>query len=371
MEESLRNKKIIRVSFVGILGNLLLVGAKAFIGVLTGSASVISDAINNLSDALSSTVTIVGTKLSGKKPNKKHPYGYGRIEYLTATVVAALILFAGGSAIYESITSLVQGSKPQYDTVAFVILGISIAAKVALGLYFRLRGKKLDSAALRNSGTDALFDAILTTSTLVAAIISHFTQVYLEGYAGILIGLFILRSGILAMKESLSPLVGERIDDKFAREIKSAICAHPGVRGAYDLIIHSYGESRRIGSIHVEVSDDMSAKEIFALEREIQTYIYTEYNIIMTVGVYASNESDPFSKEVKTKLLALVKEDKDILQCHGFYVDEGREIISFDLVVSFDAKRDGQEIADAIVKPLEADYPRYRFVVNLDQDFAA
>lgn len=371
MEANVRNKKIVRTSVIGILGNIALVAMKAFIGIVTGSSSIISDAINNLSDALSSMVTIVGTKLSEKKPNKKHPYGYGRIEYLTATVVAALILFAGGSAIYESIVSLVNGEQPQYNWVAFLIIGLGIAVKLALGLFFRIRGKKLESGALKNSGTDALFDVLLSLATLVTALISYFTGVHLEGYAGILIGLFILRSGILAMKESLSPILGERIDDKWARQIKADICAHPGVKGAYDLILHSYGEEKKIGSIHIEVEDDISAKEIFALEREIQAYMYEKYGIIMTVGIYASSDSDPISKEIKSKLLSYVKEEKDILQCHGFYFDPERELVSFDIIVSFDSSKSAEEIGKSLVEKLEAEYPKLRFVVNLDQDFAA
>lgn len=369
--EKKRERSIVRTSVVGILGNLALVAAKAFIGILAHSASIISDAINNLSDALSSVITIVGTKLSGKRPNKKHPFGYGRIEYLTATLVAALILFAGGSAIYESIVSLVNGETPTYDWIAFLIIGIGIGAKVLLGLFFRLQGKRLSSGALKNSGTDALLDAILSVATLIAALVSHFTGVHLEGYAGILIGLFILRSGFIAMKESLSPILGDRIDDQFAHEFKSMVCSHPGVKGAYDFIVHSYGEGKKIGSIHVEVEDDVAAKDLYALEREIQIYAYQKYDIILTVGIYASNDSDPFAKEIKTKLLSLVHENKDILQCHGFYYDAERELVVFDLIIDFEAKRPQEEIAAEISGKLEADYPKLRFMVNLDQDYAS
>ena len=371
MNEQTRNKKIITTSIVGIIGNALLVAAKVFIGAVTGSASIISDAINNFSDALSSTVTIVGTKLSAKKPNKKHPFGYGRVEYLTATVVAAIILFAGGSAIYESIVSLVHNEKPVYDVTAFVVIGIAIAAKVALGLYFRIRGKKLSSGALKNSGTDALFDAILSTATLVAALISTYTGVYLEGYAGIAIGLFILRSGIIAMKESLSPILGERIEADLTHDVKAKICAHPGVKGAYDFIVNSYGEGSKIGSIHVEVDDSMSARDIHALEREIQTFMMQEYGIVMTVGIYASNDSNPLAKEIKRKVMDLVAQEKDILQWHGFYYDEERELISFDLIIDFDAKTPQKDIAAKIQSALEKDYPKLRFYINLDQDYAS
>ena len=371
MSAPTREKKIITTSVIGILGNVLLVAAKAFIGFLTGSSSIISDAINNLSDAFSSAVTIVGTKLSNKKPNKKHPYGFGRIEYLTATVVAALIIFAGGSAIYESVVSLVNGEKPQYDLAAFLVIGVALVFKLALGLFFKIRGKQLDSAALKNSGTDALFDCILSAGTLIAAFISHFGGVYLEGYVGIAIGLFILRSGILAIRESLSPVLGERIDDELAHEIKADICSHPGVRGAYDLIIHSYGETKKIGSIHVEVSDDMPAKEIFALEREIQTFMLEKHGIFMTVGIYASNDTDPMIKEMKQKIYELAKKQEEVLQTHGFYYDQTRQLVSFDIIVSFDMKRPEDDLVAFLISELEKDYPKLRFVINVDHDFAS
>ncbi len=366
-----REKQIVTTSIIGILANLLLVGVKAFIGFIAHSSSIISDAINNLSDALSSLVTAIGTKLSNKRPNKKHPFGYGRIEYLTATIVAALILFAGGTAIYESITSLVNGEAPEYSVWSLIVIGVAVGVKVVLGLFFRYRGKKLDSGALKNSGTDALFDAILSTSTLVAALVSHFTGVHLEGYAGILIGLFILRSGVLAMIESLSPILGERIDDAFAHELKAVICSHPGVKGAYDLIVNSYGESRKIGSVHIEVDDAMTANDIYALEREIQAYCYSEHKIIMTVGIYASNDSDPLAKEIKARAKELVGQEKDVIQWHGFYFDKEREIVSFDIIVDFDSKEKQEDIASRIQNALEAEYPKLRILVNLDQDFAA
>lgn len=372
MNEKQRNASIVRTSVIGIIGNVILVAAKAVIGFLTGSSSIISDAINNLSDAMSSTVTIVGTKLSEKRPNKKHPFGYGRIEYITATVVAALIIFAGGSAIYESIVSLINGDKPTYDWVSFLVISLAIVAKLALGLYFRYRGKKLSSSALKNSGTDALFDALLSSATLVTALVSHFTQtVYLEGYAGILIGLFIFRSGIKAIIESLSPILGDRIDDALAHQIKAEICAHPDVLGAFDLIVHSYGEGKKIGSVHIEVADGLSAKDIYALEREIQRYMYQEHNIIMTVGIYASNDSDPLGKEMKTKIVDLVSKNPDIIQFHGFYFDKEREFVSFDLVFSFEAKQEPNVTIEEIKAKMEEDYPGLRFVVNLDEDYSA
>ena len=365
-----RENKIVAVSFVGVLGNLLLVGIKMTIGLIAGAASIISDAINNLTDALSSVITMVGTKLSTKRPNKKHPFGYGRIEYMTSMIIAALILFAGGTAVYESIVSLVRGDAPSYDNVALIVISVAILIKAALGVYFRIRGKQLDSEPLKDSGMDALMDVLLSVSTLVAALVSRFTNVHLEGYFGIAIGLFIIRAGIGAMAKAISSILGERMDDQASRKIKAEICAHPEVKGAYDLIINSYGPNKKIGSVHVEVDDHLTAKEIQLLEREIQTFCYQQHGIIMTIGVYATNNSDPFDVAAREKLMSFVKENKHILQMHGFYAEREEKRMSFDLVIDFEEK-DPEGLVASIKAKMEKEYPDYIVIVALDQDFSS
>ena len=227
MNEELREKEIIKTSFIGILANILLVGFKAFVGFIAGSISIVMDALNNLTDALSSIITIIGTKLSNKRPNKKHPYGYGRIEYITSTLIAFLILFAGSMAIYESIKSIIDyfenGTMPTFEIYSIVIIAAAILVKVGIGLYFRAKAKKTDSDALDASGKDALFDSILSTSTLVGMLVAKFLGFYVEGYLGIIIGLFIIKSGIEVLKESLSSMIGDRFDKEFVVQIKKDI----------------------------------------------------------------------------------------------------------------------------------------------------
>ena len=203
----LREKEIIKTSFIGIIGNFFLVAFKAFVGIIAGSISIIMDAVNNFTDALSSIITIIGTKLSNKKPNKKHPYGYGRIEYITSTLIAMLILFAGCMAVYESIESIIDyfnnGTMPSFEIYSIIIIASAILIKVGIGLVFKGKGKKLDSDALKASGMDALFDSILSTATLVGMFIAKYANLYVEGYLGIVIGLFIIRSGFEVLKESM------------------------------------------------------------------------------------------------------------------------------------------------------------------------
>ena len=365
-----REKEIVKTSVIGILVNILLVAFKAFIGILAMSVSIIMDAVNNLTDALSSLITIVGTKLSGKKPTKAHPYGFGRIEYLTSTLIAFIILFAGGTAVYESVLSLVEHQTPSYDKWAIVIVSVAVLVKVGLGLFFRMKAKKVESDALKSSGTDALFDSILSLSTLIAVVVSITTNVYIEGYLGILIGLFILKSGITALKESLSQIIGDRLEAEKAEEIKNLIrSAHPEVKGVYDLIVNSYGPNRSIGSAHVEIPDDMSAKDIQFLERRIQVEIYTKLSIIMTIGIYASNDSTEISRDMKEHLLSELKKYPHVLQMHGFYVDEETKHVTFDLIFDFD-ETDPSSVVSSVHKEMQEKYSDFEFSIIIDTDFS-
>lgn len=364
-----RDKIIVRTSIVGILANVGLVAVKAVIGIIAMSISIILDAVNNLTDALSSVITIIGTKLAGRKPDKKHPYGHGRIEYVTSLIIAVIILVAGGSAIYESIQSLIEHTKATYSNLSLIIISIAILVKVVLGLFFRRMGKKTNSEALKGSGVDALFDSLLSLATLIGAIVARFTGVAIEGYLGILIGLFIIKSGIEILLNSLSSIVGKRADKEIAIGIKQIVTSFPEVIGAYDLILHDYGPTKSIGSIHIEVRDDLTAKEIHPLTRKITMAVYEKYGTILTVGIYATNESVPEVKEIRTDLYTLVKEFSSINQIHGFYVDVETNTVTFDLIIDFKEEKP-EEVKNELVRRIKEKHPNYQYYVILDDDFA-
>ena len=368
-----REKEIVKTSIIGIIGNIFLVGFKAFVGFIAGSISIIMDAINNFTDALSSIITIIGTKLSNKKPNKEHPYGYGRIEYLTSTLIALLILFAGGLAIYESIKSIIDyfqnGTMPEFEVYSIIIITGAILVKIFIGLFFRNRGNKIDSDALKASGIDALFDSLLSTSTLIGMFIAKFAGFYVEGYLGILIGLFILKSGFGVLKESISPMIGERFDKEYIVQVKNDIQSIDGVLGCYDLVLNSYGNDKNIGSVHIGVNDNLSVKDIQIIERKIAFMMYEKYNTIMTVGVYAENYNDELTKEIFRKIKEIVNKYEYVLQIHGFYVDSNIMTINFDLVISFDDP-DPSGTIDKIKKEAEDAYKEYKIVIFYDQDFS-
>lgn len=368
----LREKGIARTSLIGILGNVVLVTIKATIGFIAGSVSIIMDAVNNLTDALSSIITIIGTKLSGKKPDKKHPFGHGRIEYITSAIIGIIILIAGITAIYESIQSIIDhfknGTMADYSTISLIIIGIAILIKASLGIFFKIQGKKYESDALKASGTDALFDVLLSLGTLVGALVSKFANFYVEGYIGIVIGLFILRSGFEVIRGAVTYIIGSKFDENLANEIKLAISQVKGVHGVYDLILNNYGYNRYIGSVHVGVKDDLTAKEIQEIERAITYLMYTKYNTIMTTGIYAENTSSPIAKTIKEEAIKIIQKYPHITQLHGFYIDETRNLINFDLVISFDEKNtDG--LVKQVTDELSAKFEDYTFFVNVDRDY--
>ncbi len=367
-----REKGIVATSSVGIGGNVVLVAIKAIIGILTGSIALIIDAVNNLTDALSSIITIIGTKLSNKKPDRKHPYGHGRVEYVTSTIIGALILFAGGMAIYESIISIIDhfqiGAMPEFTYISLILIAVGIVIKLGLGIFYRIQSKKLKSDVLKASGLDALFDAVLSTGTLISAIIALYANTYIEGYVGIIIAAFILKSGFGVIREAISQIIGQRIDDETTTMVKKEIAEVEGVDGVYDLILNSYGNNKFIGSVHIGVSNDISAVEIMDLEKKIAGLMYFKHNIIMTVGIYAQDTKDEETNEMLTYLLEAIKENPNILQVHGFYINKEINIVSFDIVLSFDEK-DPEGAAETIRQKIKEQFPKYNYICNIDYDY--
>lgn len=363
-----RNKKIIQTSIVGIAVNTLLVIFKMTIGLLANSISIILDAVNNLSDALSSVITIVGTKLSAKRPDKKHPFGYGRIEYITSAIVAVIVLIAGISSAKESIESIIHPSESQFSPIFLVIIGVAIFAKLAVGLYVKKVGKSIESGSLIASGSDALFDAILSTGTLVSAILSYFWNINIEGWLGAIISIFIIKAGIEMLLETLNSIIGERTDAELAKKLRSIILKREEVLGVYDITVHNYGPNQLMATAHIELADTTTAKQIHLLTRQIALEVFEQLGIILTIGIYASNDSTEMGASIKKSITDLTGKYPEVLQVHGIYVDEETHCCTFDLIVDFkaDARAVQTEIRDAIA----AQYPEYTFDIVLDSDFA-
>lgn len=363
-----RSKQIIRTSILGIFVNLVLVSFKAIVGIASGSIAIILDAVNNLSDALSSVITIIGTKLAGKKPDQKHPYGHGRIEYLTGLLIALIVLIAGFTSIRESIEKIITPAVTNHGVLSVVVMAVAILAKFALGTYVRRVGKKLHSGSLEASGIDAFFDAILSIGTLIAILLNLKFGWNLEGWIGAVISIVILKAGIEILIKMAGSLIGTRADPELAEALKKRIATHEGVRGVFDLTLHNYGPTQIIGSVHIEVDDNMTAREIHRLTRNITVDVYHAFGIILTVGIYASNSITPEIQQIRESLMYLVAGNPEILELHGFYADQEMHTVTFDLVVDF--KADGVAVRDSICREISKQYPEYHFSAILDSDYA-
>ena len=362
-----RDGIIIRTSIIGIVTNIFLVAFKMFVGLISNSIAIILDAVNNLSDAMSSIITIVGTKLANKKPDKKHPMGYGRIEYLTAMIVAGLVLYAGITSLIESIKKIIHPETPDYATTSIIIISVAVVVKIVLGKFVKRQGEKVNSSALVASGSDAMFDAILSFSVLVSALIFIFTKISLEAYVGAAISLFIIKSGIGMLIETLNEILGQRADKELTQQIKKIIAGRDNVRGAYDLFVYNYGPNKHYASVHVEVPDTMAAEDLDILTREIEQDVYHKTGVIMTgIGIYSYNTKDDKISALRSKIQKIVFENEFAIQMHGFYADLDNKNIRFDVVLSFEI--DAHEGVKKIIEDLKKDFPNYEFVVTPDVD---
>jgi cation diffusion facilitator family transporter len=363
-----RERIIVRTSIIGILANLFLALFKAIVGFASNSIAVILDAVNNLTDALSSVITIIGTKLAGKKPDKKHPLGYGRVEYLTAMIIAAIILYAGISALFESVDKIINPVEADYSVISLVIIGSAVIVKVFLGRYVKSVGKKVNSSSLVASGTDALYDAILSASVFMSAIIFTIWGLSLEAYVGILISVMIIRAGIEILRDTLDDIIGKRTDEGLTDAIKETICSHENVSGAYDLILHTYGPERIIGSVHIEVPCTMTADELDKLQREIAADVMQKHGIIMAgIGVYALDTCNAEAMRIRSEISDIVMSHEGVVQMHGFRADTENKTIVFDLIIDYDLS-DRDSLYCHIDKELRSKYPDYTIRMTLDAD---
>ena len=365
-----REKVVIKTSIISILSNIVLASFKAFVGLLANSIAIISDAINNLSDALSSIITIIGTKLAGKAPDKKHPYGYGRIEYMTSLVVSAIVLYAGIASFIESVKKIIKPELPDYSTITLIILVAGIIVKFILGLYVKKKGKKVNSDSLVASGIDAFNDGILSISVLVSAIIYIIFNISLEAYVGVILSIFIIKAGLELIKESVDNMLGTRIESNLARSIKKEVLKEKEVQGAYDLVLNDYGPDKYLGSIHIEVPDTLNVADLDKISRRITKRVLEKYGVILhTIGVYSVNTKDKHIIEVRKEITKIVFSHKGILQMHGFYIDEKEKDISFDIIIDFKINNK-EEVYKDIYDKVQEKYKDYKISIALDIDIS-
>lgn len=363
-----REKTIVRTSVIGICANLILVGFKAVVGFLSNSIAIISDAVNNLSDALSSIITIIGAKLAGKAPDRKHPYGHGRIEYVASLLVSAIVLYAGITALVESVRKIFVPEEVEYNTITLVVLVAGIIVKFALGLFVKKKGRDIKSNSLIASGTDAFSDAILSISVLASAIIYLLSGVNLEAYVGALVSLFIIKTGIVLIKESVDNMLGVRVESKLAKAIKKEVLKEEKVEGAFDLVLHDYGPDKYLGSIHIEVPDTLSVAELDKISRDITKRVMKKFGVILhTIGVYSINTTDKEAIVTRKKVEKIVFSHPEVLEMHGFYLDKVDQSVSLDIIMDFKTT-DREELFRVIYDEIQKELAGYKINITLDID---
>ncbi len=364
-----REKTIVRTSILGIVANVLLAAFKAVVGVISNSIAITLDAVNNLSDALSSVITIVGTKLAGRAPDKRHPMGYGRIEYLTAMVISIIVLYAGITSAVESVQKIVSPEAPDYSAAALVVVAAGVVAKVLLGRHVQSVGRRVNADSLVASGQDALSDAVLSVSTLGAAVVYLAWGISLEAWVGAVISAFIVKAGLEMLWQTLSQILGERVSPELAEKVKSIVAEDDCALGVYDLILSSYGPERRVGSVHVEVPDTTSAEEIDELSRRVAERVFARTDgqvILAAVGIYSRNTCKDVA-DMRERVRRIVTAHDHVLQFHGFHVDEARHLLEFDVIIAFEAP-DRQGEYQQIVHEVEEAFPDYTVRATLDSD---
>ena len=365
-----RNKKIIKTSIIGIIANFILAIFKVVVGFLSGSIAIILDAVNNLSDTLSSIVTIAGVKFANRAPDKNHPLGHGRFEYLGAAIIATVISYIGFTAIFESIGKIINPNEVNYTFITFLVVSVSVIIKILLGCYYKKIAKQVDSDSLKNSGFDAMMDALISAATIVAGFIYVIWGISIEAYLATLISVFIIYSGFRMLRESFSVILGERVDSDLSRRIKQAICEIDGVYGAYDLLIHDYGTGRSYASVNIDVLDTLSVVEVDDISREVRRLVGQRFRIyVSSVGIFPINTKDKHTVEVRNNIKAMMLMNDHIRQIHGFRIDEKAKEITFDVVIDFSVK-DQNALRRRIIKELKRVYSDYHFVISIDLDFS-
>ena len=354
--------------WVGIFCNALLCAGKLVIGTLSGSLSITADAVNNLSDASSSVVTLIGFKLAAKPADDEHPFGHDRIEYISGLIVAALILIIGAELVKSSVTKILHPSPVEFSPAIVVVLVLSILMKLWMALFNRKLGRKIGSATLEATAADSRNDVITTAAVLVSCVAAEVSGLMIDGYTGLLVALFILYSGVGIAKDTIDPLLGEAPDEELVHAIARDVLAHKKVLGIHDLIVHDYGPGRRFASIHVEMDsrdDVLDSHEIIDdIEHEIKRKLNVEL-VIHYDPIVTDNEE---LNEAKARITEAIRAVDPRLAVHDFRMvcGKGHTNVIFDMVVPHDLEPRKAELRELATERARAVNPRYRAVVTFD-----
>lgn len=361
-------------SVVGILCNVLLFAGKLAVGMVMRSVSVMADAFNNLSDAASSVIGFVGVKMAGKPADREHPFGHGRIEYIAALVVAFLVIQVGLTFFKSSLDKIRHPEDLSFDLVSMLILTASVAVKLWLGRFNKALGKRINSSVMQAAAADALGDVVTTLATMGSILFFHFTQINIDGFVGLLVSLVVMWAGIGIARDTLEPLIGQPVDPKLYREISEFVESYDGILGSHDLIVHNYGPTRSLASIHAEVPNDVDIETSHEIIDRIERDAARKLGIFLVIHMDPVAVRDERVTELKEQVTAELKKIDERLSLHDFRIVDGEQQINliFDVVVphSYSDKDMAQLHLDIVEKVSGLD-PRYQCVVTLENGYIA
>ncbi len=356
---------------VGIALNMLLFLGKYVAGFICGSVSMMADALNNLSDAGSSVVTLIGFHFAGKKPDPEHPFGHGRIEYISGLVVAGLIMYMGLELLQSSFQKILHPEEMKIHPVTLLVLLVSIFVKVYMSIYNRIYGKKIDSAAMRATAIDSLSDCIATSVVLLSMILYYFTRINLDGISGLIVAVFILIAGYSAAKETLSPLLGEAPDAEFVKSVEELVLSHKDVVGIHDMIVHDYGPGRRMISLHAEVSGKEDVYKLHDLMDVIEYELRERFQCEAVLHMDPIEADDEKVMGLRKEVERLVKEMDRELSIHDFRMVEGptHTNLIFDVVLPQGYARSDEEVSLEIQQRILAKWQNYFAVIKVEKKY--
>ena len=368
-QDTVPRKKIIsRTSVIGIVVNLLISGTKVLLGVLTSSIAIVSEGVNNATDALTSILTLIGTKLAGKHPDKKHPFGYGRIEYLTSLVIAVIILVSGVEMLISSVKLIFNPAELTISYVSLIIIAESAVIKFFLGVYTIGQGKKADSGALIAVGVESRNDSFVSLVTIISAAVFLIFHFSIDAYAGVITSLIILKSGFDVLKDTVSELLGRPGEEELAKKLYKEIRNTDGVINAADMMLHNYGPNAYSGSVNIEIDHSRTVGEIYQFIHDLQLRIMHEYNVVMVFGIYAVDNDHEKIREVRKAIGSFINNREHVKSFHAIYFDSSSDKLYCDLVVDYELKN-WDELRSDFVSYMAGLYPENTLELTIETEF--
>lgn len=357
---------------VGIICNVFLFIGKLIIGLLINSSAVMADSFNNLSDAASSVISLVGAKLAAKPADKEHPFGHGRYEYIVALIVAFLILEVGFSCFKSSVEKILHPEELSLTVPALIILSASLIVKIWLSLFNSKLGKKIDSKVLLATAKDALGDVFVTSATVVSLLIYYFLGWNIDGYVGCIVAIMVFWAGISVARDTIEPLLGEAVPEELYREICEKVCSYDGIEGTHDLIVHSYGPTRRMASVHAEIKNTLSIEEAHEIVDKIEQDVLKDLNIFLVIHMDPIDTDNETVNSCKSIVSRAVKEKEPLATIHDFRMVSGADQINliFDLVLPYSYKKEEcRRFTGELEEALKKEDNRYNCVITVEHSY--